>query len=499
MGWDSDRSVERAEAAWDATEGLIVTDLVRATDFDTTALKNPRRVRAAHVYVDVPGFRHIVGDDEPDAEVARQLHLWAREGTRIVQNDFDATKVHFQGPRLHAVVYRPIGDDAAIAAKAVLMASALRRSLVEFNTVLSLEGAAEWDSVAGIDLGDALLTKDGVKGDRELLFLGNPANQAAKIIWAGLRITSNVVDALPDDLLSYVTDAADGSTYLFSAGAATLEGLCESHDYEWTRQKTIARMEDDAEAIPEGSVTVIESMGSIDKSRLGVSGTKRTFGVSLFADIDGFTRYVEEADEHDDLDEAVRVFHVIRSELRNTAVADYDTLRVQYQGDRIQGLVHLPSGKQKDIALKAVRVSAALNSVVTHTLPKVVGEDAALPLAIGLACGNVLISKLGEYGNRDVVSLGNSTAEAARIQEALDGGDIGVDAVVRELLPDWLKKIFIWRQAPRAYVATGLTLDELDLLEASESAERARKIIGSSALIQNRPERRTTPLKPYVR
>jgi len=498
MGWDSDRSLERADAAWDATEGLTVTDLVRETDFASTALKNPRRVRGAHVYVDVPGFRHILGDAEPDPEVARQLHLWAREVTRIVEKDFDGTKVHFQGPRLHAVIYRPIGDDKSIATKAVLAAAAVRHTALVLNDVLSLDVASAWDTAVGIDLGDALLTKDGTRGDRELLFLGNPANRAAKIISSGLRLTDDVVDVLPDDLSPYVGAAADGVTHLFGASLASLEALCDDHGYGWTRDQTVNRLSADITAIPEGAVKVVVGTGSIDKARLGIGETKQTFGVSLFADVDGFTRYIERADEGDYLDEAVRTFHVIRSELRNTAVSDYDSLRIQYQGDRIQALVHLPSGKASQVALKAVRVSAALNSVVTYTLPKVVGDDGALPLAIGLAAGTVLVTKLGERGARDVVSLGASTAEAARIQQALKGGDIGIDAAIRDLLPGWLQEAFVWRQAPRAYVVTDLTLDELDLLEASASDDGASKMVGAPTLASTHADR-TMPLKPYHR
>lgn len=42
MAWDGSRSLERAKAKWSETDGLTVSDLVRETDFDSTALKNPR-------------------------------------------------------------------------------------------------------------------------------------------------------------------------------------------------------------------------------------------------------------------------------------------------------------------------------------------------------------------------------------------------------------------------------------------------------------------------
>jgi class 3 adenylate cyclase len=223
--------------------------------------------------------------------------------------------------------------------------------------------------------------------------------------------------------------------------------------------------------------------------------------------VDGFTAYVDQATAvDDDLVEAVRAYHVIRSEMRNTAVVDFEGLRIQYQGDRMQVLAYLPLDDEEEAAVRAVRAAAALNSVVTDVLPQVIGE-AAKPLAIGLAAGTALVSKLGERGNRDVVSLGSATVEAARIQVGLDGEEIGLDAELYGRLPDWLQQAFAWRKSPGAYVAAGLTLDELERLEAAESPGRAKTLlaagtglalgVGAAALARRRSERTEPPLRPW--
>lgn len=165
MGWDEDRSRERAEAKYEETDGLTVGEIVRATDLENTTLKNPRRIRAAHLYVDVPGYRSLLGDNL-DEEMLRRSHLWAREVTKIVDSDFDATKVHFQGPKLHAIAYRPVGDDEAMVVKAVLLGAAVRETVKVFNDVLGLGAEDAWRTAGGVDFGDALVTKDGVAGDR---------------------------------------------------------------------------------------------------------------------------------------------------------------------------------------------------------------------------------------------------------------------------------------------------------------------------------------------
>ncbi len=515
MSWDYERSLQRAWDKYAETEGLTVTPVLREMDFGNISLKEPRRVRAAHFYIDVCNFTALLGhaaaagvDQEED--MIRRLHLYAREITRVVEEDLDATKVHFQSAKLHALAYRPISSDAGMAVKAVLAAAAVRETAKVFNKVFALSGTDAWQTAAGVDFGDAVVTKDGVGGDRELLFLGHPANMAAKIIRGGLRLTSEVVALLPDSFDQYLAEAVDDPNVMcFAPSAAALEDLIGDRGYTWSRERTQKRLEADVEAYPPGTTVVSSTRAPIDKSRLGIRNTKQVDGVSLFADVDGFTKYVDQAAAIDeDLVEAVRAYHVIRSEMRNTAVVDFDGLRIQYQGDRMQVLAYLPLDDQEGAAVRAVRIAAALSSVVTDVLPQVIGV-AAKPLAIGLAAGTTLVSKLGEYGNRDVVCLGSATVEAARIQVGLDGGDIGLDAELYSRLPDWLQKAFTWRKSPGAYVAAGLTLDELERLEAAESPDRAKTLLtggavgtglalgaGAATLIR-RAERTEPPLRPW--
>jgi hypothetical protein len=516
VSWDYDRSLQRAQDKYEETEGLTVTPVLRELDFDNISLREPRRVRAAHLYVDVCNFTALLGHSaeagtDQEEDMVRRLHLYGREVTRVVEEDLDATKVHFQGPKLHALAYRPLSSDVDMVVKGVLAAAAIRETAKVFNEIFAISGTDAWQTAAGVDFGEAIVTKDGVGGDRELLFLGHPANMAAKIIRGGLRLTSEVVALLPDSFDEYLAEAADDPNVMcFAPSLAALEDLIRDHGYAWTREQTRKRLEADVELYPAGTTVVTGARGPIDKSRLSIYNTKRVDGVSLFADVDGFTAYVDQATAvDDDLVEAVRAYHVIRSEMRNTAVVDFKGLRIQYQGDRMQVFAYLPLDDEEEAAVRAVRIAAALNSVVTDVLPQVIGE-AAKPLAIGLAAGTTLVSRLGEHGNRDVVSLGSATVEAARIQVGLDGEEIGLDAELYSRLPDWLQKAFAWRKSPGAYVAVGLTLDELERLEAAERPDPAKALLaagavgaglalgaGAAALIRRRAERTEPPLRPW--
>lgn len=142
--------------------------------------------------------------------------------------------------------------------------------------------------------------------------------------------------------------------------------------------------------------------------------------------------------------------------------------------------------------------------MASQVLPQVI-DGAALPLAIGMAAGTTLVSRLGEYGDRDTICLAPATAEAARVQEALAGGQIGIDATLRDALPAWLAEIFSWDHAARAYVIEGLTADELDRLESSESSGVGKALLTAAGLVGvgvgvaalNRRRDREPPLRPY--
>src|SRR5689334_17263706 len=111
MAWDYEASLARAQAKYDETDQLTVSDVVRETDFDKISLTGPRRLTGTHLYVDISNFNTRLREGSTEqSEMLRLLHIWIREVSRIAK-DLEVAKVHFQGPRLHGVAYRPIGDE----------------------------------------------------------------------------------------------------------------------------------------------------------------------------------------------------------------------------------------------------------------------------------------------------------------------------------------------------------------------------------------------------
>jgi class 3 adenylate cyclase len=274
--------------------------------------------------------------------------------------------------------------------------------------------------------------------------------------------------------------------------------LAASHGWTWSLEKTRQRLEEAAATYPTGTMKVSGVKEKIGKTTLGVSNTKRVDGASIFADVDGFTGYIDGLSlDGDDLVKAARAFHVLRGVMRDTAVRDFGALRVQYQGDRMQSLAYLPLDDAQQAALDAVKLAAALNSVADLVVPTVVDPAAVKRLAIGLAWGEVLVSKIGEHDHRDVVTIGISTAEAASIQQRLEGGVIGISSALHNLLTGSVCEAFKFDENARAWVATDLQYDDLMLLIQSDVPERALGVIAGATLIGSRDDQRKEPLKPW--
>ncbi|MEV6827779.1 hypothetical protein [Amycolatopsis sp. NPDC051102] len=475
MAWNPEDARTSAQVRYDETADLEVSEVKREIDFELIERKKPRLVTGVHSYVDVTNFNQLLREEQDDAgeEMLLLLHLYAREVTRIVEKDFGVQKVHFQGPRLHAVAYRPVSDEGRMALRAVLASLAVRHMIAVFNAVFDL-GDRGWRVAAGLDHGRCLATKNGSSGDRELLFLGSAANHAAKILQStGIRMTDRVRSLLPDDLQERTVEADDGTWSLWLP-VAEVEQRATAEGWPWRQATSRVRLEEAAESHPAGSLTSAQVKEKIDKKTLLPSNTKRVAAASLFADVDGFTAYIDQQEARgEDLTEAVRLFHVLRGVGRDTAVQGFDALRIQYQGDRMQVLAYRPVKDEMRAAYDTIRLAAALTTVADDIVPAVVGTDRHR-LAIGACWGETLVSRVGEHGEMDYVSLSSATASAATIQQRLEGGQIGIDAALRNLLPEWLQTVFGWDASVKAYVATDFDWMSFCTLEESEKRTEAK-------------------------
>ena len=510
MSWNYQRSIDRIKEHLDSLGEIQIEKLVREADLHSLLSETCcREIFGAHIYIDVPNFNALATevDGEDYRRVVQAVHLYQREVSRIVEQSelFDALRVHFQGPKLHALIYRPIDDSATIAARALLLQMVIRDFVrrvfnPEYPTLPDIAVAG------GADIGNAIGTQDGMKGDRELLFLGRPANYAAKIIGASwqMRVTGQLYDDLPKALQELCHELEDEIYVVDALAGDEVEELASEFKVAWDAEASRARIQQDKRTFPLKDIRYSEAETLIDLDSLGIKNNKRVFGASLFADVDKFTAYIDGAKTTEQKKTALRVLHAIRKEMAAVVKHDFDGLRIQYQGDRVQALFHLPKDDGGKIINQTVEVAVALQSSMELCIKRLLPEAASLGLALGMDIDITLVSKLGIRGDRDRICIGTAVQKAAETQEACHSLEIGTTPRAHALITDDSAGQFTFDKERGIYVATGLTVEKMERLAKAAAYRSGSSVFASSssAGVAVRPnrvanEREVFPARSY--
>lgn len=142
--------------------------------------------------------------------------------------------------------------------------------------------------------------------------------------------------------------------------------------------------------------------------------------VSLYADLFGFTRYIDDAIGKGEISEAVRALHVMREEFQSVVHDDFGGRKVRFIGDCIHALHAVGDSVETDLAASvvdsakcagAIRSSFELSKTALRTVD-------ALGLAVGLEVGLTPISKIGIQGDRSVrVASSKATIVSEAVQK----------------------------------------------------------------------------------
>lgn len=488
MGWKYSKSKERVEKFLAGLGDIEIEKLTREADLEGLLTETKcREIFGAHVYVTVSNFARLASEHAETEQYRRLIqavHVYQREVNRIVedQSGVNGLAIHFQGQKLHALLYRPIDNARVLASRATLLQLILRDFVREvFNPAFS--NFDNFSVAGGADIGTVIGTRNGTNGDRELLFLGDPANYAAKIIAGNgvLRVTKAVFDELPERLQDVCIQIGDGSVYrLAPMSAADLDTIISDLGNEsaalhvsWNRDASRKRVDADKAAVPLKEIEYATARELIDIDSLSVRNNKRVEAASLFADVSGFTKYIEAANTPALQRAALRVFHAVRREMSCVIRDDYPGVRVQYQGDRVQAIYHMPPDNVASAADDAVTAGAAIQSsleVIRELLP----EAAGLSMAVGVDHGTTLVTKLGTRGQRDRICMGETVDRAAECEETAAGGEIAVTSAVYDALPEAVAGLFAWNESKDMYIGTGVSADRM------ARARRAASVVDGS-------------------
>jgi class 3 adenylate cyclase len=489
MGWNEKEAKQRVDGHDFNDFEVNVQDLAKSMDFANLGTKDVRRADAAHLYVDVPNFHLSVRDASADkakqkkllraASVLRKVQGDLLKATDIVGDD-DLGKIQIQAARLHSLCYKPYGDEATRAKHAVAMAITLNTYIYEVLNGVFDDLPRKFQSAAGIAAGKSLVANIGFHGDRERICLGTPANLAAKILGGGntIRITDEVFAHLPELVQEEFVrvDPIAGVEVYQASGLrwGDHQEIASALNVSWDSDKWKKKTEAYRDELPLDEMEVAWAEVKIDVDALTERNSRRSDAVAIFADLDGFTRYVQEAEEDDTVVSLVRELHMIRHEFHAVLKQDFPGIVLQHQGDRVFAILHEPCGENQSEKEKRCRraldAAIGLQSSMHHVLRPKLPQRKSLHVAIGLDIGTAIVTRLGKKGKREVVCLGPEVIEAEKLQLKSSAKQVRISQTIYDAIQDaTLKEEF--QKDGAAYVATGLTFPKLEEKQAECAAK----------------------------
>ena len=183
---------------------------------------------------------------------------------------------------------------------------------------------------------------------------------------------------------------------------------------------------------------------SIDYAALSPGRSIRMPLAAIFADLDGYTAYIDRGMAEGGLDEAVRLLHVLRSEMNAVVQSDFDGRKVRFIGDCILAIIADGDGRTVDIR-ETVRQAALCAGALRSSFDlcgEIMPETRKLGLAIGFETGETPVSRIGIRGDRAVrVASSLAVRASEQCQRECDGTQTKIgrhahenaDAAVRAL------------------------------------------------------------------
>lgn len=446
MSWKRATTETRVRAVKDSLKKVEIRELTREMDLANSdiPLDVAYQVNGAHSYLDIANASDLLDSTESESERShkrflRYLHILQRVVHTTVLAETDVYKIDFQNSRLHTLIYKPYDDEAKRVVVAVAVADALLRLLAKAD---DLHGELEDAKIrVGIESGKALAVRNGTRGHRELLFLGNPANQAAKLLTGtndGIYLGADARAALgstykaTDPRAAVLTEAQIADCVKRSGLTLDVDAMLK----RWKEELKEIALADFVFTRP------TPPLSQLKVDSLSPKESRRIEAVALMADIDGFTKFVAERIGTKDAGEAVRILHVLRKELRDI-LNDFGGCKVRYIGDCLQGVVAegagaTDAGKTAETALWCAAAMRDGLDVIHTEFP----DSKDLGLAIGLDFGPLSLTRLGVKGSRDRCIAGLAMNGAQVLQEGCKGAETAVSDRAYDAAPAWIRKAF---------------------------------------------------------
>lgn len=404
-------------------------------------------VDTVQIYVALTNYDEYRLEDGEETEASheramRLLHLYYSAADRTMESSA-AQRVDFHSGRVHAVVLEQgnqgvtretIAQALAFIEDFKRVADAANRDLAngEFYAAFSI----------GVDVGTCVAINNGTGCEQEPMFLGSAANYAAKLASGnepGVFLSQRVHQILGNGSATVLNEYASFSDADITKNAGRVDttgqlviGAQDRSVYtrkiveDWYGE--ISRNEFPDFTEPAFHFSHKEPpLSEIDYAELQPSSSIRMPLVSLFADLCGYTDYIDQAVAAGDIRDAVRALYVIRQEFQNVVETDFGGRKVRFIGDCIHAVIAEGSRSQtneRESVSSAVQCAGGLHSSF-KVCKEELGNLEDLGLAVGVELGTTPISRIGIRGDRSV-RVASSVATARSEQMQQDCEDSGV-------------------------------------------------------------------------
>jgi class 3 adenylate cyclase len=147
----------------------------------------------------------------------------------------------------------------------------------------------------------------------------------------------------------------------------------------------------------------------------------------LYADIDAFTKFVEDSLASATQAQAVRILHVIRKEMRDV-LNDFGGRKLRYIGDCIQGLLVEGTAQTTDDqeTVRSMALCAAAMRSSFELIQAEIPDAKKLGLQIGFELGTTAVSRVGVQGARDRIAISHTSFQAEEEQARCSGSETAI-------------------------------------------------------------------------
>ena len=423
-----------------------------------TFLKNlgadqSRIVDGVHVYAKLLDYDDTLFEQRRETEQSHKrllafLNLHYASADRVIQ-DMGAIRVDYHGGRLHAVVVAPFDNEQGRLIAAIQLCRLLQIVATDAVEKFGEHGMGSRlrfgiDSGKSVAIGNASIKLQGTdRTENDPLFLGSAANEAAKLAEgkdAGIFLTARAwhkLNRTVQGLLSPRNFELIKEGFDFHEADRIASSRRDVIMKKWDTEM-LTRSFDKSGAANFVFHQHTPPMSSIQFAKLLPSNSIRMDLCSIFADLDGYTSYVDNCIANGSVREAVRNIQIIRSEFGLVLRSDFGGKKIRFIGDCIQGMIASGTSQginSNDTVRQALLCSGGLRSsfeLCQEELP----STQQLGLAIGIEFGTAPISRIGIRGEQSVrVASAKVVAASEEAQQRCSGTETAIGESAFNLLP----------------------------------------------------------------